>query len=79
VAAAGHADDVIDLDFATGADAEIALDTGVKIDGHRRMAAVGRERGTARKTALFDPHAGSNPPKLRIRIVGVGLIRLIGQ
>ncbi len=41
VAAAGHADDVVDLHFAAGADAEIALDAGVEIDRHRRMAAVG--------------------------------------
>src|SRR6476661_10309285 len=42
VAAAGHADDVIDLHFAAGADTEIALDAGVEIDRHRRMTAVGR-------------------------------------
>src|SRR5580692_7764520 len=42
MAAAGHADDVVDLDLAAGADAEIALDAGVEIDRHRHMAAVGR-------------------------------------
>ena len=41
IAAAGHADHVVDLHFAAGADAEIALDAGVEIDRHRRMAAVG--------------------------------------
>ena len=42
MAAAGHADDVVDLDLAAGADAEIALDAGVEIDRHRHVAAVGR-------------------------------------
>ena len=41
VPAAGHANDVIDLHFATGADAKVALDAGIEIDRHRRMAAVG--------------------------------------
>ena len=41
MAAAGHADDVVDLHFAAGADAEIALDAGVEIDRHGDMAAVG--------------------------------------
>ena len=36
-----HADHVIDLDLAAGADAEIAFDAGVEPDRHRRMAAVG--------------------------------------
>ena len=47
MAAAGHADHVVDLHFAAGADAEIALDAGVEIDRHRGMAAVGR-RASAR-------------------------------
>ncbi len=37
-AAVGHADHVVDLDLAAGADAEIALDAGVEIDAHRRVA-----------------------------------------
>ena len=40
VAAARHADHVVGLHFAAGADAEVALDAGVEIDRHRRMAAV---------------------------------------
>ena len=44
MAAAGHADDVVDLDLAAGADAEVAVDAGVELHRHRRMAAVGRRR-----------------------------------
>src|SRR5262249_60680950 len=51
IAAAGHADHVVDLHLAAGADAEIALDAGVEIDRHRRMAAVGGERGAAGEAA----------------------------
>src|SRR6185312_13318658 len=41
VAAAGHADDVVDLHFAAGADAEIALNAGVEIDRHGDVASIG--------------------------------------
>ena len=40
MAASGHADHVVDLHFAAGADAQIAMDAGVEVDRHRRMAAV---------------------------------------
>ena len=33
-----HSDDIVALDLAAGADAQIAMDAGVKIDGHGRMA-----------------------------------------
>ena len=35
-----HADDVVDLDLAAGADAELAVDAGVELHRHRRMAEV---------------------------------------
>ena len=38
--AVGHADDVVDLDLAAGPDAEVALDAGVEVDAHRRVAGV---------------------------------------
>ncbi len=47
IAARRHADHVVDLDLAAGADAEIALDAGVELHRHRRMAAVGRRRAHA--------------------------------
>ena len=82
VAAAGHADDVIDLDLAAGADAEIALNAGVEVDRHRRMAAVrlrhfdGRALGEA---AGLDVLALGDLPKLGIRIVRDLERRLIGD
>ena len=52
VAAEGHADHIVDLHLAAGADAEIALDAGVEIDRHRRMAAVGNGRRARRRARL---------------------------
>ena len=77
--AARHADDVVDLHFAAGADAEIALDAGVEIDRHGDVAAVRRGRGAARQAALLELHAGRNFPELGIRIVGDVAGRLVGQ
>ena len=45
VAAARHADHVVDLDLAAGAHAEIALDAGIEIDRHGGVAAVGTRLG----------------------------------
>ena len=44
VAAPRHADHVVDLHLAAGAHAETAMDAGVEVDGHGRMAAVGGGR-----------------------------------
>ena len=78
VAAAGHADDVVDLHLAAGADAQIALDAGVEIDRHRGVAAVGR-RGIAAlgKPARGEPLAVDDLPQMRLRIgrdVALGLV-----
>ena len=54
MAARRHADHVVDLDLAAGAHAQIALDAGVELHRHRRMAAVGRRRGMQRKAAFFN-------------------------
>ena len=35
-----HANDVIDLNFAAGANAQPALDTRIQIDRHRHMAVI---------------------------------------
>ena len=79
IAAAGHADDVVDLHFAAGADAQIALDAGVEIDRHGRMAAVGCGRGTLAEAAGSDAHAVGPGPEFRLRIVR-GLARgLVGD
>ena len=79
MAAAGHADDVVDLHFAAGANAEIALDAGIEIDRHRHVAAIRRRRRTPWEAALFELHAGRDLPQLGIRIVRVGAIGLVGE
>src|SRR5580704_8990982 len=82
MAAAGHADHVVDLNFAAGADAEIALDAGVEIDRHGDVAAVGLRHfgrlalGKAAGHGLEPPHG---LPKLGIRIVRDFDRRLIGK
>src|ERR1700686_2687701 len=45
--AAGHADDVVDLHFAAGADAQIALNASIKIDRHGDVAAAPHGRSAA--------------------------------
>ena len=79
MAAEGHADDVVDLHLAAGADAEIALNAGVEIDRHRGMAAVGRGIAFARgQPAHRDVHPIGPVPELRGRVVrqrrAVGLV-----
>ena len=66
--AARHADHVIDLHFAAGADAEIAVDAGIEIDRHRHMAAVGRRLLLALgKAAGLDAHLVGPAPEFRNR------------
>src|SRR5262249_28927553 len=78
--APGHADDIVDLHLAAGADAEIALDAGVEIDRHRRVAAVGRRQRLAPGEATRgDVLALDDLPELAVRIVGVRLVRLVGE
>src|SRR5262249_40190120 len=78
VAAAGHADHVVDLNLAAGADAEIALDAGVEIDRHRRMAAIGGERGAAWKSARCHALPVGGLPEFRLRVVRHALGRAGG-
>ena len=59
-----HADHVIDLDLAAGAHAEIAVDAGVQIDRHRRVAEVGRRRSRLGKRLA--PHPLGPLPEPRI-------------
>ncbi len=54
VIAIGHADHVIDLDLTASAHAQSALDAGVEIDAHRRMAGVAMPALGGRKTAFGD-------------------------
>src|SRR5262249_35498241 len=69
--AARHADDVVDLDLAAGADAQVALDAGVEIDRHRDVAAIGRRHGGSfalGEAAGLELLALDDLPQLRIRI-----------
>src|SRR3954469_25947029 len=79
VAAIGHADDVVDLDLAAGAHAQAALDAGIKIDAHRRMAGVGRPTLCGGEAALGDPSGFGPVPEFGLRIVRGLARRLIGD
>ena len=81
MATAGHADDVVDLHLAAGADAEIAVDAGIEIDRHRGVAAVGRRACAAREAAHgLDVLPRDDLPQLEVRIVRhVLCARLIGD
>src|SRR5262249_4349383 len=50
----GHADDVVDLHLAAGADAEVAVNAGIEVDRHGGMAAVGRRAAVAREPSALD-------------------------
>ncbi len=79
VAAAGHADDVVDLHFAAGAHAEIALDAGVEIDRHGRMAAVGRGRVRACRSGWWRRPCGRPRPRISIADRARRLARRAGR
>ena len=79
VATPGHADHVVDLHFAAGTDAEIALNAGVEIDRHCGVAAIGNRLRPAGEPARRDILQGRRLPELRLRIVRDVLGRLIGE
>ena len=79
VAAAGHADDVVDLHFAAGAHTEIALDAGVEIDRHGRMAAVGLRMMALAEAAGGDAHAVGPGPEFRLRVMRDFALGLVGD
>jgi hypothetical protein len=64
MAAAGHADDVVDLDLAAGADAQIALDAGVEMTAIAVAAVRAGTRGVALETASFDLQTLDDLPEL---------------
>src|SRR5260370_965179 len=57
LAAPRHADDVVHLHFAAGADADRALDAGVEIDRHGGVAAVGLRLSAGGEAARGDADA----------------------
>ena len=80
--AIGHADDVVDLGLAAGADAEVAVDTGVEIDRHGRMAVIrhrDRRRLARRQAAGELAHLRGPMPQLGTGVVAALLGRLIGD
>ncbi len=81
VAAEGHADDIVDLHFAAGTDAEIAVDAGVEVHRHRDVAAVRRRHFVLlalREAAGFDLLPVDDLPELGVRIVRDLHRRLVG-
>jgi hypothetical protein len=69
VTAIGHADHVIDLDLAAGTHAQAALDAGVEIDAHGRMAGVALPALGRGEAALCNLDLLGPVPELRLRIV----------
>ena len=67
--AVGHANHIIDLNFAAPAQAEAALDAGIKIDAHGRMTGIANPACRRGEAAFCDLHATGPIPKLRIWIV----------
>src|SRR5512145_2300928 len=74
VAAIRHANHVVNLHLAAGANAEVAVNAGVEIDRHRRMAAVGGGRLAPRQPARRDADPIGPTPEL-----GVGVMRRIAR
>src|SRR5579883_2405136 len=77
--APSHADDIIDLHLAAGADAEIALDTGVEIDRHRGMADIGLGLRALGETAGVHADAIGPAPEFGIGVMGDLALGLIGE
>src|SRR6516164_5768005 len=79
MAAAGHADHVIDLNFTAGTNTQIAMNAGVEINRHRRVRTIGRWRLTTRKAALRDLKPRRDLPQFGTRIVRQLARRLVGE
>ena len=75
--APGHADDIVDLHFPAGAHAEIAMDAGVEIDRHGRVADILGRRLAPRQPPGFE--AGIGNPLAEARCGVVGVFRLVGK
>src|SRR5687767_2186618 len=75
----GHPDHVVHLDLAAGADAEIALNAGVEIDAHGRMAGIGGPALRRGEAAGCKPHEISLVPEVGAWIMRGCALRLIGH
>src|SRR5579872_676927 len=79
MAARRHADHIVDLDLAAGADTEVALDAGVELHRHRRVAAVRGRLGALREAAVGDLDLVGPEPEARLRVVRGGAHRLVAD
>ena len=79
VVAKRHADDVVDLDLAAGAHAEVAVDAGVQMHRHRRVAAIGRRGRALRKARAAHVHPIRPLPQLGVRVVRDLALGLVGE
>src|SRR5579862_141137 len=79
VRAIRHADDIVHLNFTTRANAQVALDTGVEIDAHGRMARVRRPALGRREATSLHLHEVRLTPEVRGRIVRGCALRLVGH
>ena len=76
----GHADDVVHLHLAARPHAQVALDTGVEGDLHRRVGGVGGGGGLAhREAALVESDPIRPAPEARAVLVGGVARGLIGE
>jgi hypothetical protein len=85
-ATTGHADDVVGLDVAASLHAQLAVDAGVEVHAHRRVAAVGEgggrcagHGGARRETAVLQAQLLGPVPERRVAIVRLRAWRLLGE
>ncbi len=75
-----HPDDVVMLHLTASAHAQPAVDAGIKVHCDRRVRVVGfRPLPLGEPAHRLDLHRADPIPELGIRIVTVGLSRLVGK
>src|SRR6185312_14498905 len=79
VIAIGHADHVVDLHLAAGAHAQPALEAGIEMDAHRRMARIRLPAFGGGEAAFGDAGLLGPMPEFRVRIVRGFARGLIGD
>ncbi|TMQ75166.1 hypothetical protein ACCUM_1917 [Candidatus Accumulibacter phosphatis] len=79
-AATSHADHVVCLDVAASLQTELAVDAGIELHAHRRVAAVGTGRpGALRKAAGVHTRLPGPVPERRVAVVRLRAWRLFGE
>ena len=79
VSPVGHADDVVHLHLAAGAHAQRAVDAGIEVHAHGRVARVHRRRTARRKAARRDPGPLGPLPETGVALMGRLPRRLVGE